>query len=226
MEAPKDSSAAALSSPATSSEAPRLSSSEALRAVVARLVEPEGPIRLARGQILARVNDVPIVASDLIPWRAEDRKERGMTHEMFAFLLKRAIDRELVSQAAGAQSISLSAAQVGQLERLRAAEQERDPAQVEFDVRDAASELLLADLVAKSGGPNPYAGPADVEAYYRRHADELGALPAATEARAAAWQQIEARIRQILATERQAAYRDRIQDILGELEAHARISDS
>ena len=32
--------------------------------------------------------------------------------------------------------------------------------------------------------------------------------------------------RQILATERQAAYRDRIQDILGELEAHARISDS
>jgi hypothetical protein len=192
-----------------------------LEELAARLAAAHEPVRLTRSQVLARVNDVAIVGSDLVPWRERDG-EQSLSRPMFVFLLDRAIERELVTQAARARDITLTDEQSRQLEQLKATH--CDPAQAAFDVRDTTGKLLLAALAAKAGVPSPFAGPADVEAYYREHQDELGALPDDPAAHAQAWQRIEIDIRRTLSQERQAAYQERVQRLIGELKAAASLS--
>jgi hypothetical protein len=191
-----------------------------LEELAARLAAAQQPVRLRSSQLLARVNGAAIAGSDLVPWRDHDA-EQSLSRPMFVFLLDRAIERELVSQAARARGIALTEEQTRQLEQLRAA---RDPAQAEFDVRDTAGKLLLATLAAREGVPDPLPGPADVEAYYREHQEELGAPPDDPEAHAAAWQQLEIEIRKTLSQERQAAYKEGVQQLIGELKAAAAVS--
>jgi hypothetical protein len=192
-----------------------------LEELAARLAMAQQPVRLRSSQLLARVNGVPIAGSDLAPWRDRDG-EQSLSRPMFVFLLDRAIERELVSQAARARGITLTDEQTRHLAEIRAAQP--DPVQAEFDLRDTTGKLLLGTLAAQAGVPSPLAGPADVEAYYHEHQEELGALPGDPEARAAAWRRIEIDIRRTLSRERQAAYEEGVQRLIGELKAAAAVS--
>jgi len=201
---------------------------EVVRVVLERILasQPGGSgIRLQRKQVLAYVNGSAVTAADLFPWRAAAGEEwRDVPPPTLVFLLERAIQRELVRQAARAQGVALSSEEERQLDELSKARGMRDEEEVEFDVRDRRGEFLLAALAIKAGVPSPFASEKDVESYYYDHAEAFGHLPAYSQARAAAWARIEASIRQTLATERQNTYRDRVDELIRQLKAAAQIS--
>jgi hypothetical protein len=190
---------------------------------------------------LAKVNGVAITLKDLLPLGVADTAvNHSLSPEMYEFLLNKAIVRELTFQAAQAQGLKLTDEQNRQLEQVResvVARYATAPAQVvhlnatgtledriAFELRDAASPLLLDLMLAKAGMPAPHITEAQVEAYYRTHAAEYGALPDEPGERRAVWQKIDLAIRNQLAPEMQAQYQQALNKMLQELRASASIT--
>lgn len=204
--------------------------------------ELEGkPVEVRVDQVLAKVNGVAITLKDLMPiGAAEAALKQSLSPQMYDFLLGRAIARELTFQAAAAQGIKLTEDQNRQLKQVRESMLARygtDPAKVvhlnvtgtledriEFELRDAASPLLIHSMLAKAGAPSPYVTEAQVEEYYRSHATEYGALPGDAVERQAAWQRINLEIRSKLAPEIQAQYQQALNKMLEQLRANANIA--
>jgi hypothetical protein len=194
-------------------------------------VAPGPAPSLRPAQVLARVNGTPITGKDLIAFRA-GLDELSIDRPTYNSLLGRAIERELTFEAAKKQGVTLTEEQRGQLDEVRkqAAARggttppfDRSSDEVDFEARDAQAQMLLTDLLEKAGTPPPSPTPADVDSYYRAHANELGALPEG-EARAAAWAKIEIEIRRRLLSEQQETWRARRQEMLDSLEAEANVS--
>ncbi len=199
---------------------------EALRAVVERVLaaQPQRTgLRLRRAQTVALVNGTILRATDLFAWHRGD-DEREISPQMLAFLLRRAVERELVFQAAKRRGVVPSDAEMRRLEELRGERATRNPDDVDFEVRDLEAEFLLAALAARAGVVSPFANAADVEAYYWEHIDAFDPLPLAGAPRDTARRRIEGAIRQRLAGERQEAYRDAIEALIRQLAAEAVIS--
>lgn len=168
--------------------------------------------RIPAGAVLATVNGTPLTLKDLLPLPADPQNaEHALSAERYAFLLERAVDRELVFQQARAQGLELSKGQREQLARLRARSEraptavfddlEHNPANAEFEARDATAWLLQATLAEAAGVPSREVTPAQVEQYYREHPTEFAVLPSDPARRQTAWETINQEIRVKLAGE-------------------------
>ncbi|MFH0952890.1 MAG: hypothetical protein V1873_01025 [Verrucomicrobiota bacterium] len=194
----------------------------------------EGVRRLRGDQVLATVNGVAVLGKDLVaipPERAAE--EITMSPRMYEFLLKRALERELIVQVARAERVELTDAQKQQLAGLRASLEKQDPsvispaqvdpARVEFDVREVEGLLLRSSLLQKQGHPLPYVTEAEVEKYYQDHRAEYGDLPEDPTERDKAWQEIDLEIRRQLTPELQAEYQAQVEKYLEQLLGAAEI---
>ncbi|HUI08300.1 MAG TPA: hypothetical protein VL486_14970 [Verrucomicrobiae bacterium] len=202
-------------------------------------------IKLHPGQILARVNGVPITLRDLlaIDPSAPASAERSMSEEQYKYLLDRAIDRELAFQAAQQQGVKLTEAQQAALDRIEQTIRARDtdnsglvashlnnPASLEaiidFEKRDAAGLLTQEALLAHSGGLSPYVTEDQVKQYYQQNIQRYGPLPTSPAERDAAWQQIDAQIRIELNDSARQAHQAALNNYMDGLKAAAQIQVS
>jgi hypothetical protein len=221
---------AAAQRPTAEEHARAAAAAQRIQAIVARARSQTGesakPVTIRSDQVIARIDGKPVLGRQLLAFRKADEQE--MTPAMYEFLLKRAIDRELVLGEAKHQGIELSPAQTAELAQVRkqAAERgETDPAVLDFEENDARTQLLQTALLEKAGVPGPYATEADVQHYYDEHHAELGELPTDPNARAEAWQKMQVQIRQKLYEEMQARYAQAVRDYLERLWAAAQIGD-
>lgn len=191
-------------------------------------------VRVRPDQVLAAINGVAITLKDLIPLEdTEAGAEQTLESQMYEFLLKRAIERELTFQAARAQGVELSGEQQRQLAEMRSALERQDPdvvqqltmnsARIEFDIRDATGLMLQANLAAHAGLPSPHVTPEQVEQYYASHTGDYRELPADPAERQAAWQEIDLQIRQKLVPQVEAEYQRNLRALLDQLKASANI---
>ncbi len=190
---------------------------------------------LRADQPVARVNGVAITLKDLIPIpAAELADEKTMSLEMFDFLLRRAIDREVAFQAAQKSGIKLDPADQEQLKKLATANPDpypgyrmiqpsaENPEKIAFEARDAQGLMVQNALMAKAGLASPYLNETQVQEYYASHKQEFGELSGNAAQREVTWQKINFQIRKKLEQETQTEYRtqqrqflDRLQDGLG-----------
>lgn len=181
----------------------------------------QGPITLHAGDVVAQVNGVPVRASDLAPI-GDPSRALTMSRERYDFLRDRAIERELVLQAARAEGVTLTDDQ--KQEMVTAVEDVEGQIGVRnaasFERRELRSRLLLNELAVRAGVESPFATQAEVDAYLQQHAAELGAPPEDAEARAA----MEARIREKLALDKQQAHGDALRELIDELKQKANIT--
>jgi hypothetical protein len=191
--------------------------------------EGEEPIKLVRpesGQVLATVNGTHITVEDMM---YPSTMLSSLPEDTFKHLLNSAIERELIEQAARSQGIGLSAGQQKQLEDMRAemenpspdsGQPAADPQQIDYELRMTAAAMLRGNLAASAGVPSPYPTREQVQAYYAAHRAEFGELPADPAAREAAWQKMDAAIRERFG----AQYQEAMQQFLEQLRAAANIS--
>ena len=157
-----------------------------------------------------------------------------MSLERLNFLLNRAMDRELTFQTAREQAVALTEVQKKQLEELRARSEksepgvfdtvQHNPANTEFELRDAQALLLQAALLEKAGIASAHVNPQQVQAYYQQHQADYGPLPAEPALRQAAWEGIDQEIRNKLAPQLEAEYQQKFQQYFQQLRAAAKIA--
>jgi hypothetical protein len=190
------------------------------------------PVVLGAGQVVATVNGVPLTGRDLLAFSAGGPPERSLTSEMFAFLRQRAIERELVLQEARVQRVELGPPQIEQLAKVRPAARERgvsDPNELDFEELEARTDMLKAVLAESVGGvAPPFATASDVDRYFEAHAAELGVASAEPSARARARQELDTRIRELLAKDIANEYKEQLERYMTRLrsEGHITLGDS
>ncbi len=189
---------------------------------------------LARpNQVLATVNGTPITLGDLMPLQSTNSEaEQKIDPITYDYFLQRAINRELVLQAAKAQNVTLNQAQQDQLTKFQAEREQPYPgmvsqltvnaAEIEFELRDAQAFMLQTALMAQAGA-TPNVTPDQVEQYYQAHIAEFGELPADPQARQQAWQAIDFQIRGQLAAGARAEYQQQLDAYMAQLKARANI---
>ena len=184
-------------------------------------------------QVLAMVNGTPITLWDLIPLQSTNNAEQQIDPVTYNYFLQRAINRELVMQAAKANGIALSDSQQQQLDKFRAEREQPEPGlvsklsvnptEIEFELRDAQAFMLQTSIMA-AAGLAPNVTPDQVEQYYQQHIDEFGQLPADPQARQQAWQAIDIQIRNQIAEEIRADYQKQLDAYMNGLRAKANIT--
>jgi len=183
-------------------------------------------------EVLAMVNGIPITLWDLIPLQSTNNAEQQIDPVTYNYFLQRAINRELIMQAAQAQSITLNQAQEDQLAKFRGEREQPypgqvsqlsiNPAEIEFELRDDQAFMLQTSLMAAAGF-TPNVTPVEVEQYYQQHIDEFGQLPADPQARQQAWQTIDIEIRNQLAENTRTDYQKQLDVYMNGLKAKANI---
>jgi len=197
-------------------------------------IQSTNRVFLARpDQVLATVNGTPITLGDLIPLQSTNSEvEQKIDAVTYNYFLQRAINRELVLQAAKAQGVTLNQAQEDQLTKFQAEREQPYPgmvsqltvnaAEIEFELRDAQAFMLQTALMAQVGA-TPNVTPDQVEEYYQAHIAEFGELPADPQARQQAWQAIDFQIRGQLAAGMRAEYQQQLDAYMAQLKARANI---
>jgi hypothetical protein len=185
----------------------------------AKVAEAGRAASVKRDEVLAHVNGTPIRGTDLLEFTGGPVDEQEVSPEMYAFLLDRAIGREVTFQEARRSNVGLTAEQRADLEKHVA--RDAGAARPDFERRDLEYQMLLGTLAARAGVPSPFPTQADVEAYYRAHTAELGPLPEDPAQRAARWAAIQLEIRSTLTEERQATFAVGLKDLLDGMKAAA-----
>lgn len=191
-------------------------------------------LRIQAGAVLATVNGVPVELKNLLPLPVgKETAEQIMPADRYAFLLDRAVDREVTLQNASAQRVDLTEWQREQLAKLRARSErpaanlfddlQHNPANADFEARDAAALFLQASLAEKAGVPQRDVTAAQVESYYQQHQTEYGALPSDAAGRQATWEKIDQDIRVKLARQAQTLHDESFEKFLSQLRASAQI---
>lgn len=151
-------------------------------------------VRLAPDRVIATVNQQPIQLCHLMPV-AEGDAENSLTPEEYNSRLQRAIDTEVILQAAKAAGVELTEAQQKRRDDLAASTQaELDhyrkhgltwsttgPQQVEFEQRLLSARMLEQNLVAKSASLTPSPDPAVQSRYELARLDLLKQLHASAQ---------------------------------------------
>jgi hypothetical protein len=197
-------------------------------------IQSTNGVFLARpNQVLATVNGTPITLGDLIPLQSTNSEaEQKIDPVTYNYFFQRAINRELVLQAAKAQGVTLNQAQEDQLAKFQAEREQLEPglasqltvnaAEIEFELRDAQAFMLQTALMAQAGA-TPNVTPDQVEQYYQAHIAEFGELPADPQASQQAWRTIDFQIRGQLAAGVRAEYQQQLDAYMAQLKARANI---
>ena len=149
-------------------------------------------VRLTPDQVLATVNKEPIQLRHLMPV-GENEAENVLTPEEYASRLQRAIDIEVVFQAARNAGVELTEAQQKRRNAINAGSQAElahyqkhglswstnGPGQVEFEKRLLSAQMLEQNMVAKASTLNPSTDPAIQSRYELARLDLLKQLHAA-----------------------------------------------
>lgn len=195
---------------------------------------PEPTLRIKAGAVLATVNGVPIELKDLLPLPV-GKASTGqiMSAERYAFLLDRAVDREITLQTARAQGMDLTESQREKLATLRVRGErppgnvfddlQHNPVNADFEARDAAASLLQAALAEKAGVPSSAVTAEQVEHYYQQHRNEYAVPPPDSAQRPTAWEGIDQDIRVKLARQAQALHDESFQKYLDRTRATAQV---
>jgi len=195
----------------------------------------ERVVRVKSDTPLATVNGVAITLKDLLPLPKEPAgTEQMLSAGMYDFLFTRAIERELILQAARAQGLELTQEQKQRLAEMRARSEQRapkvfdtgghSPDNVEFEQRDFTGLMLQAALAEHAGVPSPHVTPELVEAYFQQHQIEYPQVASEPAQRSEeAWQQVDAEIRQKLAPGLQAAHDEALRKFVEGIKANANI---
>lgn len=143
------------------------------------------PVRLKAGQVLVTVNKEPVQLRHLMPVGPKET-EMELTREQYDSRLKRAIDIEVVFQAARAEGVELTETQEKRLEGI-AERHQADLAhyqklgvtwsavsseQMEFEKRVLAAQMLEQNLVAKKSAAAPSPDP-EIQSRYEQARREL-----------------------------------------------------
>ena len=173
-------------------------------------------VTVAADKVVARVDGIAITGHDVVAFGGTSKGTLTMSQPMYDMLVQRAIDRELVLAKAKRDGVVLDDAREHQLELVRqnqAARTPDDPAQIEWEVRDAEGRLTTEALLAREGIT---ATPAqqDVDAYYQAHRDEFGDMPRSS---------ADLEIRQTLAGDMATRYQDRQREFLEQLRSAGQI---
>ena len=211
------------------------------RAILHRLppAPPQPPgsnrvVRVRRGQVLAEVNGRQLSLRDLFPLPASSTNtDQIFSRDTYEYLLKRAVDRELILQTAKAEQVELTDDQKRYLASVRAMRERREPgqvtrltlndAQVDFEMADAQAFLLQDNLLARTGS-SPNVTPGQVAAYYQANIVQFGQLPLDSQARTQAWRTIDFNIRQQLAPAVRSSYQTQLLAYMDQLRAEANIT--
>ncbi len=149
-------------------------------------------VRLIPDQVLATVNKEPIQLRHLIPV-GEDKAESVLTPEEYSSRLQRAIDVEVVLQAARNAGVDLTEAQQKRRDAIDAGSQAElahyqkhglswstnGPGQVAFEKRLLSAQMLEQNMVAKASTLSPSTDPAIQSRYELARLDLLKQLHAA-----------------------------------------------
>ena len=201
-------------------------------------VEPsvvtDGDIGARRNQLVATVNGVDITIDELLPSaKARVEQDEPMSREMFEYRLGRAIERELIFQAARLLEVQLNEEQIQELANRREFRRDDDTvvdpigdpdAALEYELHQDQAFLLEKMLLEKEGVPLPYVTKAQVEQYYQDHVDDYELLPEGESAnRQAAWQRIELDIRKTLSAVLRSEYQREREEYFAQLKDQASI---
>lgn len=191
----------------------------------------ENSLRIEAKQILASVNGRDLRLADLMPLSSATT-EQTLSPETYEYLLGRALNRELVLQAAKAQGLELNQSQREQLARYRSQRQQKEPGlvarlngdqlQLDFEQRDMEAFMLQVSLLAQTGA-SPSVQPAQVREYYRQHSLEFGDLPADEPARSETWEGIDFDIRTRLAQGERSRFQSQLLVYMDQIKARANI---
>lgn len=230
--------------PATQSE--RTDTAPVLPAPEPKPVVVTGPeevapdvVRLRANNILATVNGVAVQGSDLLVFGSAAEPEQALAPEIYDALLQRAIERELIVQAARSGGVDVLPDQENQLDQVRKtvlAREGGDPnakymnvqgtlqEQLDFELRDAKAMLLRNTLLEQRGHSLPYVTAEQVKAAYDADPAKYGVLPEDPAERDAAWQKIDFQIRTELTPQLQTDYQAQVESFMQELKQGANIA--
>ena len=196
-------------------------------------VATNGLLHLRPDRVLATVNGRQIKLGDVVPLNGNDNgRELEISSQDIKFLLKRAVDRELIFQTAKEQRLMLNDAQYQQLANLSAMRNQREPGGIarlnlagterELERLDSEAFMLQTALMAARGA-TPNVTEEQVTAYYQEHQSQFGDLPADETARARAWSKMDFGIREQLAAATRASYNDKLAAYMKQVESSANI---
>jgi hypothetical protein len=190
-------------------------------------------LRLRPDQVLAMVNGQAIKLGDVVAVSTNaSQPDVEVSAQDLKYLLKRAVDRELIFQTAKERGLTLNDAQNRQLANLQSVRSLPEPggiakinsttAQRDLEMRDAQAFMLQTSLLAAEGA-SPNVMEPQVEAYYLDHKLQFGELPVDPAARAQTWAKIDFQIRQELAAATRVSYNDKLAAYMDQVEASANI---
>lgn len=190
-------------------------------------------LRLHPDEVLASVNNHQIRLQDLFPLDKSGRqREYRLQAENVRYLLRRAIDRELVFQLAEKRGLQLNVSQDQQLSAFTAARHQMEPggiarlngseAETEFELRDAKAFMLQTALMA-SLGDSPNVTEQQVSDYFQEHRSDFANQFDNAEPNQQQWQQIQFQIRQSLAPVVRSNYNQELAAFMSQAEADAQI---
>lgn len=190
-------------------------------------------LRLHRDEVLASVNNHQIRLQDLFALdKADPRREYQLQAENVRYLLRRAIDRELVFQLAEKRGLQLNDSQNQQLSAFISARHQMEPGgiarlnssdgETDFELRDEKAFMLQTALMA-SLGDSPNVTEKQVSDYYQEHQSDFANQFDNAEPDQQQWQQIQFQIRQSLASVVRSNYNQELAAFMSQAEAAAQI---
>ena len=184
-------------------------------------------------EVLAMVNGHAITLRDLAPFNGTNATAtQPIDTATYDYLLQRAINRQLITQAAQDRGVGLSDGQTAQLDKIQALREQGEPGlvakisvnpeQIAFDLQDQRVFMLQTSLMAAQG-MSPDVTESQVQQYYQAHTADYGALPTDPQAQQQAWSEIDKQIRFTLAQGARAQYQQQLDQYMGQLRSSANI---
>ncbi|HEY1790237.1 MAG TPA: hypothetical protein VGJ73_18980 [Verrucomicrobiae bacterium] len=203
--------------------------------------EPAAPessqlVSLTPDQVLATVNGRVIRLADIIPLADTNGAPVALDKVTLNYFLKRAVDRDLIFQAAQQQGIALDESQHQQLAALQAMRNQPEPGGIarlndtpasnQLEMEDSQAFMLQTTLMSAQGD-SPNVTEDQVAAYYTGHESEFGGMSLdAIQQNQEMWQQAEVAIRNEIAVSVRATYNNQVTAYMGNLESAAKITMS